>query len=97
MPDDFFEKYTQYEEKFPLLQELCELSLDEVKDQVGYISALYGMALGYLSNRHPSGAYAELALACSLGLHEISEPAWKEIQLRIANKLEERAINDDAV
>jgi hypothetical protein len=76
----------------PTLPELCEKSLTDLKDEVGYIFSLYGFALGYVGGCHPAKAWLALGTQLIRQLSEVEKGDWEEIQTEIANRLEERSI-----
>ena len=74
----------------PTLPELCEKPMAELKQEIGYIFTLYGFALGYLAGCHPARAWLVLGTQLIRNLNGIEKSDWDEIQMRIADKLEER-------
>lgn len=74
----------------PTLPELCERNFDELKEEVSYVFALYGFALGYLGGCHPAKAWLIMAGQLIRTLSEIEKEDWDDMQTSIADKLEER-------
>lgn len=79
-------------EFLPTLPELCERSLPELKEEVGYIFTLYGFALGYLAGCHPTKAWIAIGTQLLRQLSEVENDDWEELTTKIANRLEERSI-----
>jgi hypothetical protein len=85
------EKLSEYRyESFPTLVDLCEMDSKDVIDQAGYLFTLYGMAIGYLTGRHPAKAWMELGANFIKYISDISQKQWQYIAVKIADKLEER-------
>lgn len=74
----------------PTLPELCEKPLKELKEEVGYVFTLYGIALGYLAGVHPAKAWIAIGTQLIRSISEIDKQDWDEIQMRIADRLEQR-------
>lgn len=79
-------------EFLPTLPELCEKDFKELRDEIGYIFTLYGFALGYLAGVHPAKAWLALGTSLIKNLASITKEDWEDLQIKIANKLEERSI-----